>query len=476
MADFDGASQAFLAWLKKTGAQISAKIQLQDLRARDAGRGVVATQDIAEHELLFSIPRTSILSVENSILSTEIPAATFSLLGPWLSLILGMLYEHHNGSASNWAPYFAVLPTDFDTLMFWTEDELAELQGSAVVSKIGKDGADQVFTEQLLPVIEEFADVIFSGDERAKDKAKEMRAPENVKLMHKMGSLIMAYAFDVEPAVSDKEVDDEGFAEEDEDDALPKGMVPMADMLNADADRCNARLFYEKDCLEMKALKPIRAGEEIFNDYGSLPRSDLLRRYGYVADNYAQYDVVEISAELVSQTLASEGLWREERVEYLDEEEVVDTGYDIAASTPFTVQESFSPELIILVESMLLPQEEFERLKSKGKLPKPEKITAKGAEVLHKIVQNRIAQYPTSLEQDLQISAQMPPAQTTDRKQRRIAMARAVRIGEKKLLEQAEEALADKIARDGGVAAKRAREVDEEGDVEMGGTGKKHRV
>ncbi|CAN9140832.1 unnamed protein product [Alternaria alternata] len=462
MADFDGASQNFLTWLKQSGAEISPKINLEDLRNKDAGRGVVATQNIAEHELLFRIPRASILSVENSILSTEIPASTFALLGPWLSLILVMLYEYHNGNASNWAPYFAVLPTDFNTLMFWSDDELAELQASAVVNKIGKEGADEVFTEQLLPVIEEFAEIIFSGDERAKDKAKEMRSPQNLELMHKMGSLIMAYAFDVEPATPSKDVDDEGFAEEEEDAALPKGMVPLADMLNADADRCNARLFYEKDCLEMKALSPITAGDEIFNDYGSLPRSDLLRRYGYVTDNYAQYDVVEIPAELVTDILTKEGVWHADRLEYLDEQEVIDTGYDIAASTPFTLQESLSPELVVLVESMLLPAEES---------------PAKRAELLLQIIQARIAQYATTLEQDLQTFGEVPPAGTTSPEQRRFAMAKAVRIGEKQLLTNTKDALAEKIARDGGAAmAKRQRGVDEEGDVEMGGMGKKHRA
>jgi SET domain-containing protein 6 len=40
MADFDGASQTFLAWLKQSGAEISPKIKLEDLRNKDAGRGV----------------------------------------------------------------------------------------------------------------------------------------------------------------------------------------------------------------------------------------------------------------------------------------------------------------------------------------------------------------------------------------------------------------------------------------------------
>jgi SET domain-containing protein 6 len=47
----------------------------------------------------------------------------------------------------------------------------------------------------------------------------------------------------------------------------------------------------------MKAIKTIKAGEEIFNDYGEIPRADLLRRYGYVTDNYAPYDVVELSLD-----------------------------------------------------------------------------------------------------------------------------------------------------------------------------------
>jgi SET domain-containing protein 6 len=45
----------------------------------------------------------------------------------------------------------------------------------------------------------------------------------------------------------------------------------------------------------MKSTKTIAAGEQMFNDYGPLPRSDLLRMYGYVTDNYAKYDGVELS-------------------------------------------------------------------------------------------------------------------------------------------------------------------------------------
>jgi N-lysine methyltransferase SETD6 len=152
-----------------------------------------------------------------------------------------MLYEYLNQDASNWAPYFNVLPSQFNTLMFWEDDELAELQASAVVQKIGKREADETFTKVLVPVVTEFAEIFFSGDERAKERAEDMVKPHNILMMHKMGSLIMAYAFDVEPTNPERDVDEEGYASEDEDEALPKGMVPMADMLNADADKNNVR-------------------------------------------------------------------------------------------------------------------------------------------------------------------------------------------------------------------------------------------
>lgn len=78
---------------------------------------------------------------------------------------------------------------------------------------------------------------------------------------------------------------------------------------NADADRNNARLCCDNEDLEMRAIKPIAKGEEILNDYGQLPRSDLLRRYGYVTANYGQYDVAEISTQdLLSMFCSREAL------------------------------------------------------------------------------------------------------------------------------------------------------------------------
>lgn len=53
--------------------------------------------------------------------------------------------------------------------------------------------------------------------------------------------------------------------------------------------------------MTMIALKDIPSGQQIYNDFGQLPRSDLLRRYGFITSNYKRWDVVEVDIETVTQ-------------------------------------------------------------------------------------------------------------------------------------------------------------------------------
>jgi SET domain-containing protein 6 len=224
-----------------------------------------------------------------------------------------------------------------------------------------------------------------------------------------------------------------------------------------------ARLFYEEEHLTMKALKSIQGGEEIFNDYGPLPRSDLLRRYGYITENYAQYDVVEVPHDLVTELATKTNIFSANRLEYLDKQGVVDTGYDISTSTPFDIQESLSPQLLILVKTLLLPDVEYERLRRKEKLPKAHSMTAKGANFLHQLVQARIQQYPTTVEEDMDTASGIPMTGNSTSKERRYAMAKSVRIGEKKILQEAEKALAQlaqEATRVNGTSKRQAEEME----------------
>lgn len=183
---------------------------------------------------------------------------------PWTSLILVMIFEFIRGDKSPWKPYLDVLPATFDTPMFWTANEVSELQASPVVDRIGKVEADKMIKNKVLPVIRAHNSVFFPKG------AQPLSDEELVGLAHRMGSTILAYSFSLENDDSDDEGNGSGCGDghgcacehdgdkmevekengdvddsesgcedgwiEDKEDQLPLGMVPMADMLNADAE------------------------------------------------------------------------------------------------------------------------------------------------------------------------------------------------------------------------------------------------
>lgn len=347
---FDRDTDRFVQWLVARGVQISPKVAVHDFRSANQGRGVIALADINPDEVLFSIPRGAVLSVDADT-AREFVAKVPEVeqLDGWMALIVYMMYHAGQGEASPFAPYFNVLPTDFSTLMFWDAKEAEELlAGSTLVSKIGKQEAEESFHKTLGPVFEAHPEVFASID-------------TSVDAFHRVGSLIMAYSFDVgryspdtnmEEDAEDAEdantshmsvdVNEENNADEEEepadddhdhdtthetievgddfdldsdsdpdDDEFPvKAMVPLADTLNAHSKLHNAHLVHEGACLVMRATAPIPQGAQVYNTYGDFPNGDLLRRYGYVETGGTDADIVEVPvADIVAafEAVAAQG-------------------------------------------------------------------------------------------------------------------------------------------------------------------------
>lgn len=115
--------------------------------------------------------------------------------------------------------------------MFWNPAELAELEGSAVLDKIGRAEAEEGFKTTIVPFMKRHKGLFLVDNDDADSQF--------IRLAHMAGSLIMAYAFDLgKDDDTEEEADEDGFVEDDEEDPA-KGLVPFADMLNADADRNN---------------------------------------------------------------------------------------------------------------------------------------------------------------------------------------------------------------------------------------------
>lgn len=168
----------------------------------------------------------------------------------------------------------------------------------------------------------------------------------------------------------------------------------------------------------MRTICEIPVGSELFNDYGPLPRSDLLRRYGYVTPSYAPFDVVEISAPHIISVCYAEG--KQDRLDYLLDEDVLDDAYDIEASM------EIPEEILVVMHTFLMSDEKFAEYKAKGKVPRP-KLTLEVGRVFCTLLELRLQQYETTIEQDEVLLKD----QSLSRRKR---MAVEVRLGEKKIL------------------------------------------
>jgi SET domain-containing protein 6 len=343
MDEFKASTDRFLAWFKSVGGEFRDDLlEIRDLRAKDAGRGIgkfssryhicwtktltrlVAIKDIPQDTTIFTIPRDAIINTETSKLGKELPGVfdatvdeeeqDMEPLDSWGSLILVMLYESLQGEASRWKPYFDVLPQTFDTPIFWNDSELEELEGTCLTAeKIGKQQSDDMLRTRILPIVLQNDSIFYPPD------ATKLSEDELLALAHRIGSTIMAYAFDLDNANEESDDEEDGWIE-DRDGKTMLGMVPMADILNANADfnvsaiYINVALFVltsvqahvnHGDSLEVNALRSnLPAGSEILNYYGPLPSSELLRRYGYVTPEHRRYDVVELPWNLVRSAVA----------------------------------------------------------------------------------------------------------------------------------------------------------------------------
>ncbi|KAH9083935.1 SET domain-containing protein [Lactarius deliciosus] len=393
------------------------------------GWGAFALRDLQQDHTLFSLPRDLTLSTRTSSLPPLIGEEDWKKHGlhvGWAGLILCLMWEAAQGESSKWSTYLASLPITFDTPMFWSSEDLEQLKGTAVLDKIGKEQAENDYANKVVPILKSRTDLF--GTEHPDSRF----SPE---AYHVMGSRILSRSFQVEaqPRVDGSQtpplahegaemdldnssplphgkddmenIEDDGESDDnDGDDPANVAMVPMADLLNARYGCANAKLFDEDRDLRMLTTRSVRQGEQIWNTYGDLPNSELLRRYGHVDQvplaeggigNPA--DIVEIRADLVMEVIVQNypewaGPRSAERVDWWLEEGgddvfVVDSSDDVPE------------EISSFVRLLMMSAPEWEKTKRKSRLPKPKEDEA-ALSVTADVVRRRLAEYPTTIEND----------------------------------------------------------------------------
>ncbi len=98
------------------------------------GSGVVALKDLKKDQAFMQIPRRIMLTNEHAHLAQASIAGLLAsdpmlASNPSLALVLQLLHERNNPK-SFWKPFLDILPVTFDLPLFFSFDELQELQGS----------------------------------------------------------------------------------------------------------------------------------------------------------------------------------------------------------------------------------------------------------------------------------------------------------------------------------------------------------
>ncbi|KAF9318934.1 hypothetical protein BGZ91_005052 [Linnemannia elongata] len=278
---------------------------------------------------------------------------------------------------------------EFSTPMFWSAEELKELAGTGVIDKIGREEAESIFKEKLWPLISAHPDLFPMTEQQDKEAGF-------LNVFHRMGSLIMAYAFhDTLPDKDeDEDMDSDDEGDEEEEEKVNVSMVPMADMLNHKTGHNNARLFHEKDCLRMVAIKPIKNGQQIYNTYGELCNADLLRKYGFV-DVPNPNNIAEISGEsVVAKCTAADDNGKDEKVEFLLEQDGLEDFFILEAGG------EIPEELIGCAKILMMPIDEFKTTVIEGKKLPNTKLTVEVQKVLRELLEVKLAEYPSSAKED----------------------------------------------------------------------------
>lgn len=95
------------------------------------GLGLIAKKNISRNEVVLEIPNRFWIN-QDAVVASEI-GTVCSGLKPWVSVALFLIRERFRQD-SKWGVYLDILPELTDSTVFWSEEELAEVQGTQLLS------------------------------------------------------------------------------------------------------------------------------------------------------------------------------------------------------------------------------------------------------------------------------------------------------------------------------------------------------
>ncbi|KAG1672800.1 hypothetical protein FOA52_002788 [Chlamydomonas sp. UWO 241] len=287
--------------------------------------GVYAAADVPEGAVLCTIPKSALLSVKNSEAAGLLEAEA---MRGGLGLIVAVMYERAMGAKSKWHGYLSSLPPREYVPLFWSDEELALLEGTELEGRALEDRevTEEDFDDNVAHLAQKYglpksswrlhdfhvaASWVASRAFYVDSYHGTAMVPLADLFNHKPSVVALTEEFEVAEVADGSDGDDvdddeeeEGGEEEEEEEEEAEEEEPAAEpsapktgtapVLAAPIIRDGMNLRLEIaicDCerggvevLEIVAASSVAKGCEVHNTYGEHGNAELLHKYGFAMD------------------------------------------------------------------------------------------------------------------------------------------------------------------------------------------------
>lgn len=250
-----------LDWLRHGGAEFPA---LKIVSYFNNEMAVETQETIPSGKVVIKIPLSHLITIQMAEASPigqkmlasneiELSAMKHCLLAVFLLIDL-------RNSESHFQPYYRALPTRLDHMpIFWSKEDLAELQGSYFLAQVSDRAQD---------IDEDYEEICRI--------APEFRAQHGVSVEDFRWARMIISSRNFNFRVGDTLVD---------------ALVPLADMLNHKRPRMTKWAFSNREeAFIVTALQTIPKGDQVFDSYGKKCNSRFLLNYGFTIEDNTECD------------------------------------------------------------------------------------------------------------------------------------------------------------------------------------------
>jgi protein-histidine N-methyltransferase len=373
----------FLKWVKENGAKFPGqylKKYSEDVRGVHASVTVPAESQIATVplKLLIHEGMGQLTDVGSRVRAAEheliVPNHTFVII---YLLETGARYWAKPGRrcTSFFKPYYDILPRSFDSFpIFWTEDEIKWLEGSVLQEQI-RDRKENILFDyyEVCRICPDFRDRFDEDD--------------FLWCRTAVGSRNFGITINGVKRTT---------------------MVPWADMLNHYRPRETSWTFSDsQQAFTMTALSDLIEGQQVMDSYGKKCNSKFFMHYGFAVENNIEADgrcMNEVLVMLEIPALELDQHLNNQRIEILH-------AADIHARITMSYNDAATAELLSFARVTVANQVELEEMFARGHAQYPihehpvEPVCPRNElaalALLARECRYRLTQYPTTLEEDL---------------------------------------------------------------------------